>query len=340
MNQQLLDWMRRHKTPFMSNTPRSDERFKEVLWDETVRSLISVPLIARSELVGTLTVFNKRDGKGFNEDDKRLLAIIGSQSAQVLENARLCEEEKQLALMREEMRLAAECQRSLLPKESPVIPGYEVAGVSSPAKIVGGDYYDFVALEDGRWAICVGDVSGKGIPASLLMANLQATIRGQLLVTPSASECVHRANKLLCRSSPDHRFVTFFLGILDPIAHRFDFCNGGHNPPFIATDEDLMVWLHAGGPPIGMFPDQSYEDDRAHLKNGDLLLIYSDGITEALNSDGEEFGESGLVKLAERHRQDPPKTVLREVMDTIHQFTGMGMQGDDMTLVALKRQST
>jgi sigma-B regulation protein RsbU (phosphoserine phosphatase) len=339
MNHQLLDWMRLNKTPFVTNSPRADDRFPKVLWDESVGSLLCVPLMARSELVGTLTVFNKRKGRGFTDEDKRLLTIIASQSAQVLENARLCEEEKQFALMRAEMELAAECQANLLPKVSPQIPGYDVAGSSTPAKMVGGDYFDFIALDGGRWAICLGDVAGKGVPAALLMANLQATIRGQLMASISALECIERANRLLCRSTPDHRFVTFFLGILDPAEHRLEYGNAGHNPPFLLAGGGDVSWLKSGGPVLGVIEDASYEGGTISLAEADLLLTYSDGITEAMNAHNEEFGEENLLDLTTAHRTKPSSNLVETILTTVRNFCGEGLQQDDITLVALKRQS-
>ncbi|HEY6952760.1 MAG TPA: GAF domain-containing protein, partial [Bacteroidota bacterium] len=179
VNQALLGWMYLNKKPLLLNNPKSDERFRGVRWEESVQTLLCVPLIVKSELKGVLTVFNKRGNGGFSDEDQRLLAIIAVQSGQVIETARLYEEEKAFVKMQEEVRLASRIQSDLLPKTTPTIEGYEIAGRSIPAQVVGGDYFDFIQIEDKRLAICLGDVTGKGLPASLLMANLQATLRGQ-----------------------------------------------------------------------------------------------------------------------------------------------------------------
>jgi sigma-B regulation protein RsbU (phosphoserine phosphatase) len=200
-NQALLGWMHINKKPLLIKDPSTDERFRGVRWDESIRSLLCVPMITKSSLRGVLTVYNKKGTGSFTEEDQRLLAIIAAQSAQVVENARLNEMEQSLIRMKEELRLAATIQIELLPKEPPTIPGYDIAGTSVPAQLVGGDYFDFVSITDKQLAITLGDVSGKGLPASLLMANLQATLRGQTLLGASAQECVRRSNRLLYQST-------------------------------------------------------------------------------------------------------------------------------------------
>ena len=175
-----------------------------------------VPLSLKRQLIGVLTVFNKRAAEGFTESDQRLLSIIAAQSAQVIENARLYEEEQALREMRRDLEVARNIQMKLLPKSAPEIAGFDIAGKSVPAQNVGGDYFDFLPAGEQRFAICLGDVVGKGMPAALLMANVQATIRGQNLLQPSAGECLGRSNRLLYESTDSDKFVTLFYGILDP----------------------------------------------------------------------------------------------------------------------------
>lgn len=178
-NQALLGWMILNKKPLTVNDPPNDERFRGIPWDGSVHSVLCVPMLTRSALKGVLAVYNKKGGKGFTLDDQRLLAIIAAQSAQVVENARLYEEERSLIKMQQEFKLAAQIQADLLPKESPKIPGYDIAGATYPARTIGGDYFDFISLDQNRIAVCLGDVSGKGLTAALLMANLQASLRSQ-----------------------------------------------------------------------------------------------------------------------------------------------------------------
>lgn len=165
-NQALLGWMHLNKKPIIVNHPKSDERFQGVPWDPSIRNFVCVPLMVKAALRGVLIVYNKTEAEGFVDDDQRLLAIIAAQSAQVIENARLYEQEKAFLRIQEEVRLAGRIQTDLLPKTNPSIPGYDVAGKSIPAQAVGGDYFDFIRIDERRIVICLGDVSGKGLPAS------------------------------------------------------------------------------------------------------------------------------------------------------------------------------
>ena len=178
---QLRGWMLKYRKPLLINDLQSDPRVKVGAdKNQPIRSLLSVPLLYKGRMVGSLNVFNKRSEEGFTEADKRLLTIIGSESAQVIENARLYEEEQALLIMQQEMKLAYKIQVGLLPQTAPQITGYDIWGKSIPAKEVGGDYYDFVRMDEHRLGVCLGDVCGKGMPAALLMANLQAALRGQV----------------------------------------------------------------------------------------------------------------------------------------------------------------
>lgn len=181
-DQSLLGWMHLHKRPLLINDPRGDDRFRGVKWPDSVRSILCVPMIVQSRLVGILTLYNKKaPADGFSPGDQRLIAILASQSAQVVESARLYAEERLFLEMKQEYLLANEIQTNLLPSGPPAIAGYDMAGISLPAKEVGGDYFDYIEMEDGRLALTVGDVSGKGVPAALLMASTQGTLRGQVV---------------------------------------------------------------------------------------------------------------------------------------------------------------
>ena len=216
-------------------------------------------------MIGVLTVFNKQSGEAFTESNQRLLTIIAAQSAQVIENARLYEEEKALQLMQQEMEMAHSIQANLLPKAQPSIPGYDIAGMSVSAANVGGDYYDFLPSED-RLVICLGDVSGKGMPASLLMANMQATIRGQNLVSSSASECMSRTNRLMFQSTDSAKFVTFFYAVLDIAGRTLEYSNAGHNHPILFSGDRDPQRLETGGPVLVDGPGSSRQLDTIFWK--------------------------------------------------------------------------
>ena len=238
------------RAPLLTNDPHHELRVSGVELDPDLRSLVCVPLLVRGKLTGIITACNKRDEGRFNEEDKRLLAIMANQSAQILENTRLREREQALARLQLEVETARNIQNRLLPKGPPQMAGYDIAGCSVPAEAVGGDYFDFVELDDGRLGICLGDVSGKGIPAALLMANLQATLRGQAHTSASACECVTRANHLLFRSTSSDKFATLFYGVLDPRTHELSYCNAGHERPLFMSctgDGNCRQELAEGG---------------------------------------------------------------------------------------------
>ncbi len=337
LNQNLLGWMHLHKKPLLTNDPKSDERFRGVRWEESINSLVCVPLMVKSELIGVLTVYNKKGESKFSEEDQRLLGIIAAQSAVVIENARLYEEEKALTLMQEQIRLARQIQVDLLPKEPPKVPGYEIAGISIPAQQVGGDYFDFISLDDTKVAVCLGDVSGKGLPASLLMANLQATLRGQAVMNATAGECTASSNRLLYGSTDPEKFATLFYGILDSKKHELIYCNAGHENPMLFSGSDEPVRLATGGLVLGVTDGFPFQEEVVCLERDDLLVIFSDGVSEAVTVEDEQFGDHKLIDFIKTLKHEPPAVIVDRIVDAVREHTGDAPQMDDITLVVLKR---
>jgi sigma-B regulation protein RsbU (phosphoserine phosphatase) len=218
-----------------------------------------------------------------------------------------------------------------------VIRGYEVAGRTIPAQLVGGDYFDFIPIDEKRWAICLGDVSGKGLPAALLMANLQATIRGQTLWSPSACDCMDRSNKLLFRSTDPSKFATLFYGVLNIQSNWLCYSNAGHNPPLLMSNGREPVPLTSGGIMLGLIENSSFEEEVVPLRPHDLLVIYSDGITDAENLQEEEFGEQRLVALLNQHRAASACDLVEKILAAVQFHSRGAEQTDDITLVVVKR---
>ncbi|MFN0159238.1 MAG: PP2C family protein-serine/threonine phosphatase [Bacteroidota bacterium] len=339
LNQALVGWMHLNKMPLLVNTPQSDDRFRGVKWDLTIRTILCVPMMIKSELKGVLTVYNKKEGKAFSEEDQRLLAIIAGQSAQIIENARLNDGEKRFVKMQEEVRLAARIQTDLLPKEPPVVPGYDISGITIPAQEVGGDYFDFITIDNDRLGICLGDVTGKGLPASLLMANTQATLRGQALFDISVRECITRSNKLLFQSTNPEKFVTLFYGYLNQVNHQLSYCNAGHEPPILLRSDGSLLTLNTGGLALAMLEAFPFEEETVSLLPGDVLLICSDGITEAMNTMQEQFGTERLEQVIRSHRGSTSAQLINAIVDTVRKHAGAAPQTDDMTLIAINRQA-
>jgi sigma-B regulation protein RsbU (phosphoserine phosphatase) len=342
---QVTGWMQNYRQPFMSNDFNNDERIKKGKDEKVIyRSLLAVPLHQKGKMIGALTVFNKRATEGFTEDDKRLLTIIGAQSAQVIEAVRLYQEEQQLQEMQfemnklqQEMNLAREIQQNLLPKRLPDPAGYEIAGISIPAKEVGGDYYDFIPLSNQRLVFCLGDVSGKGIPAALLMANLQATLRGQTLGSSCARECLDHANTLLYNSTDSEKFATLFYAILDTREHRLSFANAGHNHPFLVAKNGTVQRLKTIGIPLGFLEQFEFSEHSLTLESGDMLVVFSDGISEAMNSFEEEYGEQRLQELIQQHRNQSAGEMVDLIITAVKEFVSGNEQTDDITLICIKR---
>ncbi len=243
-----------------------------------------------------------------------------------------------LELLEEDVRLAASIQQSLMPKEYPQIPGYAIAAKTIPCRKVGGDYHDCIPVGGQRVSISIADAAGKAMPAALLMANLQALIRSQSLAASSVKECVDIANSVLFQNTESHSFVTLFHSILDGETHRLRFCNAGHNYPLMFSPQSQPRELKAGGMIVGVFAEARYEESEVEFQAGDLLVLYSDGITEAVNASDEEFGTERLIALAEKNRDQPPGRLIELILEEVRRHMGGLPQSDDMSLVIVKRE--
>ena len=338
LDQQLTGWMLRHQKPLLINDFPADDRFStESEGVFPIVSLLSVPLTLKGRMIGLLATFNKKTKEGYSSDDQRLLSIIAAQSAQVIENARLYEEEQKLLRMNEQVRLASEIQLGLLPKTAPQVEGYDITGISCPAQVVGGDYFDFIPEEKNRLAVCLGDVCGKGLPAALLMANLQATIRGQVLLKPHPKDCLGRSNKLLFQSTARTKFATLFYGILDSRKHQMTYANAGHNRPILFRGGGEPRIFDTSGVALSLMENSQYEESIIDFHPGELLLIYSDGLTEAMNEMNEEYGEERLIEVVHQHFPKSTEELTEVIVQSVKKFAGTRIQSDDITLVLIKR---
>ncbi|MEN8154064.1 MAG: PP2C family protein-serine/threonine phosphatase [Acidobacteriota bacterium] len=338
LDSQLAGWMLINKKPLIINDFEKDKLFRkkgDAIFK--IKSMACVPLIAKGQMIGLIVLFNKMSEQGFGENDKRMLSIITTQSAQVIENARLLEEEKALFSIQEELRLAYNIQMNLLPKEPPAIPGYDIVGKSIPAKEVGGDYFDFIKITENKLAFCLGDISGKGLPAAILMSNLQATVHGQAILKSNIKEWLGHCNTLMYRNSDPERFSTFFLGILDFKKDFICYSNAGHNYPLFFSSDKKPEKLERGGIVLGCLEDYPFSEERIKMEQEDLLLIYSDGITEAINEKDEEFGESRLSDIVLSNRKDSSVELIDKIINSVYSYAGNLKQMDDMTLVLIKK---
>lgn len=291
----------------------------------------------QGKLAGILYLENNLIEGAFTPDRVEVLRLLSTQIAVSIENARYHEQGRELARMQEEFRLAATIQQELLPQTAPEISGYSICGRNIPALAVGGDYFDFIRMDESRLAVCIGDVSGKGLPASLLMANLQATLRGQTLLRSSPSECLRRANHLLHASTSPEKFATLFYAILDTSLHRLHYCNAGHEHPLLLRADGSSTLLAKGGIGLGMLEDFAFEEESVDFGHGDLLLMYTDGITEAMDQRLEQFGRDRLLSLVLESRNHMAESTVNAVIAAVNAHRNDWPQSDDITLVAVER---
>jgi len=333
LNTEIKGCMLHEKRALMINDPANDPVARNWQIPPDTRNFLCVPLMVRAGIIGVLTAFNKIDGD-FSPDDQRLLSIIATQSAQVLEKARI---DKMTGVMEEEIRVAELIQNALLPKGFPDIPGFDVAGASLAAGHVGGDYFDFIPLPDKRWAFAVGDVSGKGIPASLLMANLQATLRSLVLQGSSCHHCMTQCNQLLFMSTTADRFATLFYSRLDTRSNVLTYCNAGHERPYHLARDGKINRLSVGGLAVGILEHFDYQDDIAILQPGDMVVIFSDGVTDMINAREEAFGEERLEKILHASRDLPASDLVDLIIHEVQGHAGKTPAFDDVTVMVIKK---
>ncbi len=256
------------------------------------------------------------------------------------EKARLLEEKsaadrRELRDQQQDFERAREIQEALVPKKLPKLSGCDLAAGWQPARMVGGDYFDVIPLGDSAVALAIGDVVGKGMGAALLMSNLQAIVRSFAASAPSAAELCAKANQLVAANIAPGKFITFFFAVADVGKGRLDYCSAGHNPPVLLRRSGKVERLGEGGPVLGVFPRAVYSGGGTPLQAGDCLLMYTDGITEAMNRDGEEFGEERLLATLQQCDGSPADEVRQRVMAAVTEFSEGTFQ-DDATLLILR----
>jgi len=301
-----------------------------------VRAFMAVPLQTDDRVTGLLYVDTPRPRLEFAPEDLDLLTVMANVAAIRIERDRLAEIEQAERLLEAELEQAAEIQQRVLPASPPVVEGLELAGYNAACRMVGGDCYDFLLYPDGKVVVVIADAAGKGLPAALLMMNLQARVQamGEAGCHPAA--LLTRLNASLAATCPQNRFVTLFLGLLDPRSGELAYANAGHNPPLWLRRDGQVVRLTDGGPVLGILP-LSFQQYGCRMEPGEVLLLYSDGVTEALNPEGEEFGEERLTELLTRHRHACADVILAAVCEAVGQWAAGRPAADDVTVVVVRR---
>jgi phosphoserine phosphatase RsbU/P len=304
-----------------------------------IRSVLAVPLsVHEEEVFGLVYADSPTYEATFTEDHLKVLTTLASVAAIRVENARLLEERIERERMEHELKLATEIQQSFQPSSPPIIEGYEFQGISFSCYEIGGDYYDFIALPDGKMLIALGDVSGKGTAAALLMSCVHAAIHAQVAAKAPLKEIIHNVNQYLVENTPSNKFITMFVAELDPKTGVLDFINAGHNPPLIGRVNGAIEELESGGFSLGMFGFATYETGQAKLEPGEALVVYSDGVSEANNAKGEEFGMERLGKVVRENLSRSAAGLRDKVESSLSSFCQNTPAGDDITLVIVKRK--
>jgi len=354
LGEQLASWMLMNKKPLRVKDMMTDSPFAMPPNQPCeCRSLLCVPMTLKDGTMGLIALFNKRSGGWFSSEDEALLLFIADQSVGMVERFRLMDGQNRLARMDEEIQLAQHIQNYLYPADVPNLDDYMLFARAIPAKDVGGDYYDFIPIDDRKLAICIGDISGKGLGAALLMANLQATVRSQTMMTCSSRKCYHQAhestacfidncveriNSLLFRSTTPEKYATMFYGVLDVASHEFVFTNAGNTQPFLFKENGGYMKLTDNGLPIGLFDGVRHESRRIQLREGEQLLFYSDGVTECVNDRDEAYGEERLIDTVTGHLDLSPEQLANTIINDVRRFQGKALSHDDLTVVVLQRR--
>ncbi|RMH16407.1 MAG: GAF domain-containing protein [Acidobacteria bacterium] len=304
------------------------------------RHVLAVPVEIEGQPRGLLLVGDKesRHGVGpFPPTDRRTLSLFANQAAIALENAKLHRLSLEKERLEREMELAAEIQQQILPKMMPDITGFEVHGWNRPARQVGGDYFDLRGLGDGRWSLVVGDVTGKGLPAALMVSTLHSALRLLPDSMPVGPALIERLNRHIHEASSSNKFITLLLAELNSETAEVSYLNAGHNPGVLIRRRGEVEELPAGGLPLGLMPQARYGARRVSLERGDLLCLYSDGITECESPAEEEYGLERLVALLEKRRDEPLEEIVAAIDLETTTFASGLPQGDDQTVVLLRR---
>lgn len=321
----------------------ADERFsaQQSIVGMHLRTVMCVPLRLshfgggdEARILGVLYVDRRSPTRHFSDQDLSVLESFAGHAAIAIDNARLYEEALEKRQMEEDLRVARRIQRSLLLSEFPELDFVDVHAFNLPSRGVGGDYYEFFVSDDGQLGYAVGDVSGKGIPAAMLMATLQAAFLAAVQGTTNLpAVCTHINQFIVERTSPE-RYATFFVGLIAPDG-KMSYVNAGHNPALLLRGEETLR-LSGGGLPLGLFPDREYELQECQLQPGDFLACFSDGVTEANDPNENEFGEDRLIEVVRGQATEPARAVSRKVLDAIESFAAGAAQHDDLTLMLLR----
>jgi serine phosphatase RsbU (regulator of sigma subunit)/pSer/pThr/pTyr-binding forkhead associated (FHA) protein len=335
----VRDRVLREKSSVLVRDAQLDDAFKGrmSIVEQKVHTMMAVPLETKDRCIGLIYVDSPFILREFTKNDLSLLTVMANVAAIRIEHARLAEVEAAERIMQRELSQAAEIQGGMLPSRAPEIAGVDLAGFNVPCRTVGGDYYDFFPYAGPSVGLALGDVSGKGMPASLMMMALHARVHVLAETPGNLGDFMMRLNKATCATCPSNRFITFFFSVFDAASGELRFANAGHNPPILLRASGEAQMLEGGGPVLGVISIAPYSEQSASLAPGDLLVLYSDGVTEANNPDFDEFGEERFIRVLSENRARTAREIVDAVTAALKEFTAGAPQADDITLLVAKR---
>lgn len=332
IGQGLIGWVAKTGESVIVPDVRKDERYINARL--ATRSEMVVPIKTDGKVLG---VFNLESNllNAYAQEDLELLTAFASQAAVAIERARLHKETLEKRKLEEDLKIAREIQKTFLPKEDPSIAGFDISGINISSERVGGDYYDFIPIVENQLGVAIADSSGKGIPASLIMAAFRASLKAEIRNNYTIRTIFNKVNYLLFESLERENYVTAVYGVLDTKSKILTFSNGGHNPPILYRPNGTIEYLTEGGIALGMFPNSTYEERSIPLNKGEVIVFYTDGTTEAMNEKKEEFGVKRLEEIIRNHRSLPARDLQTKIIDRINEFSG-GKRSDDLTMMVIK----
>ena len=339
ISRSVVERVAREGQPILTSDAQRDARFsmRQSVQSLGLRSILCVPLKIKEEVSGVVYVDNRLKIGIFTQADLELLSAIGSSAAIAIENARLYQVAVEKGRMERELQVAREVQASLLPHETPQMPGWEFVARWQPAREVAGDYYDFIPLDGEQLGLVIADVSDKGMPAALFMALTRSIVRASVGRAPSPADGIAHANQLICADSTRGMFVTLFYALLNPATGEMTYVNAGHTPPLLCrADQDQVTQLARTGMALGVVEDTPFEQHMLRLNPGDFILFYTDGVTDATDAHLQDFGMERLQRVILDHRHAPAADVMAALEQAIGDFIGSTASFDDMAMVVIK----
>jgi len=336
----VRDRVLRDRASLLVRDTALDEAFKarDSIVGQQIQSVMAVPLQTNDRVIGLVNVDSRSFARPFTPDDLDLLTVLANVAAIRIEQQRLALVEVQERLISRDLEQAAVIQQRLLPSSAPSVPGFDLAGHNLPCRTVGGDYFDYFPYPDGRIGLVLGDVSGKGMPAALLMTALKGGVQVLLTDPPDdVPRLMSRLDRVVAANFPRNRFVSLFFGLLDSATGEMIYCNAGHNPPLLVRANGSIERLPSCGTILGIFPDLGYEVKRCRLEPGDVLTLFSDGVTEEQDPSGEEFGEDRLAKLVVERASGGATQLVEDIRARVLAWAAGAPAADDVTVLIARR---